>query len=653
MIIDDAYLLEWDELKEELVAKLLAWARGEDYANRTVICVLFDTDSKRRYRVSDGLRPRLSVFNDIKIIAGGHKFMLGFYEQRSRRQPRVPRYWWYSRSGGDWKVGLGHDDNDLTNKNDSERIRKGANREDEKLGYTFETVLPWHLDIRLRDVAKRIDEEDDARIYEIDNFWNYLTLWKYYKRPPSRCPSDIRNDPELGKLLDYSPHHALAGRIPRGDGTFYASLGEFFSCTARGVTATYASRRFGHHYQDCEAAANMLTGTLTGGSRGTGALMSPLTYTRDEGDDSDMTREELARGSKAALAEQRKYKRSTLMAQFVKEARKRKNREEGQSEFDLTGDKCTFYRIKISIPRLPDLWLEYGVMDREETYTRPGPREDKVVKTKPVWIRNTYVASRFYVNTFGGAKEHVKQLSFLCQKPFDYDFQAGVHPDYGEIWKYTEGKIDTTRIKGQYVSLTGFNERFSPLVRALKDLEGIPCSYRPGDRVEPTADGLFMQLKKYVRDALGLYHEANKERAAHQKRCSDILTTLSIHGTTIRKFSIILSSVFVRNALPLPGHDPIPLGGVIGKNPSSMFGYFVYALFYFAEKHTSAEWANVSINHPDHAILRSVRKLRFKKMYRRYKLSETGFLTRSDYLKVYHLLRSDFMGRLSTEPLPE
>ena len=84
-----------------------------------------------------------------------------------------------------------------------------------------------------------------------------------------------------------------------------------------------------------------------------------------------------------------------------------------------------------------------------------------------------------------------------------------------------------------------------------------------------------------------------------------------------------------------------------------MFGYFVYALFYFAEKHTSAEWANVSINHPDHAILRSVRKLRFKKMYRRYKLSETGFLTRSDYLKVYHLLRSDFMGRLSTEPLPE
>jgi len=87
-----------------------------------------------------------------------------------------------------------------------------------------------------------------------------------------------------------------------------------------------------------------------------------------------------------------------------------------------------------------------------------------------------------------------------------------------------------------------------------------------------------------------------------------------------------------------------------------MFAYFVHGLFALARELTSAEWANLSINKPEHAILRSVRRIRlgggnyyYKDMYKR---SKTGTLNPSDYLKVYHLLKRDFMGKMSTESLP-
>jgi hypothetical protein len=633
MTVKMANLLATPDVKKKFITKLAVWATGGEYPNRKVLCCLDNPDSKRRYPVSDGKRPRLSVLSDLKIKIGGRTFMFGFYEQAHNTQPRVPRYWWHSKSGGDWRVGLGHDDDGTSNDG---RIRKGS---DEMKGYTFETVLPFHLDKRLRSITHDVKAEDT---YEIPAYWDYLTLPKYYARHGAKCPSNVKDDRYLGALLSYASTYDSTLKVPRGDGTYYASLGSFFSDKANGIMAAYTRADIGHSYISSAAAPSLLLDTRLRGQIGTTYLKDPQLYSVNPGLNTTAHKEQIA------------HKRSSLMAKLLAQAKLRTQETKATTTYDLLLKRCTFYRIKICIPQLPNLWLEYGVMNYSETYKR---RNKPQITTKPVWIRNVYVTPEngAYLNTFGGAKQHVTQLSFLPQKPFDYASQAGFDKNENEQWDYTRGTIP--KPKGRtYVSLTGFNERFSPLVRALKAHHGIACSYRVGSREEPTADGLFLKLVEYVTEALEIYDEESKESPAHHKRCRDTLAALSQHGTTIRKFSIILSSVFLRNALP--GDQTNSFSSPTKINPtrirgSSMFGYFVFALFHFAGKLTSAEWANVSLNHPDHAILRSVRTLRLGDTYKDvYKRGKTGTLGVGDYWRVFLLLKRDFMGKMSTEDLP-
>ena len=118
---------------------------------------------------------------------------------------------------------------------------------------------------------------------------------------------------------------------------------------------------------------------------------------------------------------------------------------------------------------------------------------------------------------------------------------------------------------------------------------------------------------EHVKNGLAHYANSINESNPLYESCFDIYNCLDEHGKTIRKLSIVLSSVFVRNALP--GDDPNSLGGAIRKTGTSMFGYFVRGLFELATKLTSAEWANLSISKRGHPILWSVKKLRLDNMY--------------------------------------
>jgi hypothetical protein len=503
--------------------------------------------------------PLITVFNDLKFkMKDGHVYMFGFYEQAHLLQPRVPRYWWYSKSGGDWKVGLGHDDSGES----PWRIRKGH---DEALGYTYETVLPVELDKRLLDIANNVNDGDT---YEIDEYWVHLTLPNYYKEYP-----EARNQEILNSLLNEFLGSSSSIEVPRGNGEYYKNLAEYFSSLSRGVMKTYSNASWGHEYVSSAEAEVLLENTSHQGSIGAADLIQPKPSEYD------------------AHEEQTQYKRSELVRELLDKIHLGTSRRPVDSHFALVDKPCQFHALDFNLLG-HKLRLEYGIIDYDEDYSRPG---HPAVRTKPLWVRNLYIIGSKYLNSFGTPRRHIKQLSFLMQKPFDYDEQAGIDSkSREELWDYTKGRIDKTPINESYVSLTGHNERFSPLVRTLKTHHNLNISYRPVMDAPNDINDIFLAFKGAIVGALNEYKDRpkglfrSKGRSGH-KRVTATLECLLVQGLDMDRLTIILSSVFVRNALP--GRQDGTFKGSIRTRRDSLFGYFVKGVFKVANTYSSVSWS--------------------------------------------------------------
>jgi hypothetical protein len=347
------------------------------------------------------------IIVDSIMSNGGHPFAFTFYKKGNQL---LSRYFWCSRSEGCWRAGTGFRPAKDKDGNKLYDFFGGFIKGQEHVfggGYTFETQIHPVLEKKLSDLYKARERAKDVKTINFNKDIGSKAIKEFLIRP-----EDTDNIPAKNILSKYMNEVQI---VPALDDKIHDKKLSKSLEEAIGATTLQKTAQQGKNYlSDFKKANSPLWQLLVTCLEQSPINKVPYVYYSD------------------------------LLKQNVKVESYLLPRQAG----------LVLKNVVVEIAYTENaVDMEFKNKARTMTYKINSPI---------CWVKSVYIQGE--LSNFGNYKEYPWDLSFLPQKPMDYDKQ---------ISPYLKQR-ESNKPDAAYTSLALFNEKYSPLIQEFKRRKGFP-----------------------------------------------------------------------------------------------------------------------------------------------------------------------------------